>query len=68
MKLPSSIDIARSIIKRNPELFTDHYLCEVIISKALRDYYEQCRDYVGANQPTILEIHKQLKSLNNLIK
>lgn len=66
MKIPSSIDIARGVIKDHPELFTDAYLCEVIISKALRDYYEECRKYVEVHNPAINQIKEQLKSLNNL--
>lgn len=68
MNLPSSIDIARNVIKANPELFTDHYLCEIMISEAMRYYYEQSREYALQDQSKINEIKEQLNQLNNLIK
>lgn len=68
MKIPSSIDIARRLIKDNFELFNpeEYYLAEVVIAKALRDYYEQSREYALQDQPKINEIKEQLKTLNNL--
>lgn len=66
MQIPSSISMAREIIKSNPDVFRDHYLAEVLIAKAMRDYGEKCEEYINRDQPTIDKIKETLQSLNNL--
>lgn len=68
MTIPSSISMARRLIKDNPKLFTDHFKAEVLISKVMQDYLDSCRAFLNQDQPMINEIRERLNTLNNLKK
>lgn len=52
-KIPSAVDMAKKIIKDNPSLFTDSLDTQLVIAKAMGEYYDACRDYVNQDKPLI---------------
>lgn len=62
MEIPSSLTMARELTKGNPTLFKDCYETHIKIAEAMRDYYDQCKEFVEQDKPVINKINELLKN------